>query len=136
MNALVARASQQVPEWRSLAFAVPTNARQPVSFNIDAGSGGQPQKRSTLALNRETGAVQSFEDWNAQEPGRRARSWMRFVHTGEYYGMIGQTVAGIVSAGGALLVWTGIALALRRFRAWMGRRSRGVAEHEQVMVES
>jgi hypothetical protein len=62
---------------------------------------------------------------------------MRFVHTGEYYGMIGQTVAGIVSLGGAVLVWTGIALALRRFNAWKRRRSgKPQPEQEHVLVES
>ena len=34
---------------------------------------------------------------------------------------VGQIVAGIASAGGVLLVWTGISLALRRFANW--RRS-------------
>ena len=57
-----------------------------------------------------------------QTPGRRLRSWLRFAHTGEYYGLTGQTVAGLVSAGGVVLVWTGLALALRRLTAWIGRR--------------
>ena len=47
---------------------------------------------------------------------------MRFAHTGEVLGLAGQTVAGVVSAGGVVLVWTGIALALRRFLAWIKRR--------------
>jgi uncharacterized iron-regulated membrane protein len=48
--------------------------------------------------------------------------WMRFVHTGEYYGVLGQTIAGIASAAGILLVYTGFALALRRFVAWRKRQ--------------
>jgi hypothetical protein len=47
---------------------------------------------------------------------------LRFAHTGEVAGIVGQTVAGLVSAGGAFLVWTGLALAFRRFRVWAGRR--------------
>jgi hypothetical protein len=47
---------------------------------------------------------------------------MRFAHTGEVLGLFGQTVAGVVSAGGVVLVWTGIALALRRLVAWARRR--------------
>src|SRR3712207_8450966 len=46
----------------------------------------------------------------------RIRNTMRFAHTGEVLGIPGQTVAGIVSAGGAVLVWTGLALAWRRFQ--------------------
>ncbi len=34
--------------------------------------------------------------------GRRLRSWLRFAHTCEIYGLTGQTVAGIVSAGGGV----------------------------------
>ncbi len=49
---------------------------------------------------------------------------MRFAHTGEVLGIPGQTIAGLVTFGGAVLVWTGIALALRRFRAWLRRRRR------------
>jgi hypothetical protein len=38
--------------------------------------------------------------------------------------LAGQTVAGIVSAGGAVLVYTGTALACRRLIAWVRRRRR------------
>jgi hypothetical protein len=37
-------------------------------------------------------------------------------------GLAGQTVAGIATGGGAVLVWTGLALAWRRWRAWVKRR--------------
>jgi len=47
---------------------------------------------------------------------------MRFAHTGEVLGLAGQTVAGVASAGAVVLVWTGMALALRRARAWLSRR--------------
>jgi uncharacterized iron-regulated membrane protein len=124
IDALVARAKTQVPEWRTITFPIPASEKAPVVFSIDSGSGGQPQKKATLTLDRATGAVVKWETFGDQEAGRQARSWMRFVHTGEYYGLLGQTVAGVASAGGALLVWTGLALAYRRFRAWLARRSR------------
>ena len=47
---------------------------------------------------------------------------MRFAHTGELGGRLGEAVAGLASAGGAFLVWTGISLALRRFAAWRSRK--------------
>jgi hypothetical protein len=37
-------------------------------------------------------------------------------------GWLGQTIAGLASAGAVVLVWTGIALALRRGRSWLVRR--------------
>jgi hypothetical protein len=50
------------------------------------------------------------------------------VHTGEFYGATGQTVAGLASAAGAMLVFTGLSLAFRRLYAWLGRRWRAVVE--------
>jgi uncharacterized iron-regulated membrane protein len=123
LDTLVARAQAEVPTWTTMTFAPPTMGAQTVSFNIDAGSGGQPYLRSTLVLDRETANVVRHETFELQDPGRRARTWMRFVHTGEYYGLLGQTIAGIASLGATVLVWTGLALSWRRFWAWRDRRS-------------
>ena len=41
-------------------------------------------------------------------------------------GLAGQTIAGLASLGGAVLVYTGIALAIRRLWAWRARRSAAV----------
>ena len=49
-----------------------------------------------------------------QTAGQRARTWVRFAHTGEYYGVIGQTVAALASLLACVLVYTGLALAWRR----------------------
>jgi uncharacterized iron-regulated membrane protein len=124
IDAAYRSAIARVPEWRTIGVRVPTGAEGPVVIILDEGYGGQPQKRQTLTMSRATGA----ERWEAladQTTGRRLRSWLRFAHTGEYYGLPGQTVAGLVSAGAVMLVWTGIALACRRFLAW---RARGRAD--------
>jgi uncharacterized iron-regulated membrane protein len=118
-----AAAMRDVPGWRSLAIRVPTAAQRSVSLTIDEGYGGQPQKRGTLTVTR-AGEVERWEAFSDLSPGRRLRSWLRFVHTGEYYGLAGQTIAGLVSAGAVVLVWTGLALATRRFVTWLGSRSR------------
>jgi uncharacterized iron-regulated membrane protein len=122
LNALWTRAEQQVPEWRTINLRVPASERAPVVFAIDKGDGGQPQHRSTLTLARQTGEVVTYEDFSSLTLGRRIRNVMRFAHTGEVLGIPGQTIAGLVSAGGVVLVWTGIALTLRRFNAWRARR--------------
>jgi uncharacterized iron-regulated membrane protein len=49
---------------------------------------------------------------------------MRFTHTGEVLGFWGQTLAGIVSLGAAVLVYTGLMLSLRRLLAWRRRAVR------------
>jgi uncharacterized iron-regulated membrane protein len=114
LNTLWARAEQQVPDWRTINLRLPNSAEAPAVFTIDAGTGGQPQLRSTLTLNPLTGTVIRWEPFTAQTLGRRLRSWTRFTHTGEYYGLIGQTLAGLFCIGAAVLVWTGLTLAVRR----------------------
>ena len=47
-----------------------------------------------------------------------APTWLRWIHTGEAGGVVGQTIAGFVSLGSAVLVWTGFALAFRRWTSW------------------
>ena len=95
-------------------------AGAPVVYTIDRGDGGQPQLRGTLTLNAATGDAK-WEGFDAQSAGRRARAWLRFLHTGEAAGLIGQTIAGLVSAGAVVLVYSGFALSWRRFRAWRAR---------------
>jgi uncharacterized iron-regulated membrane protein len=121
LNRLWARAAEQVPGWNSIAARIPASAGEPVSFIIDTGNGGQPQKRSTLTLDRASAAVLGWETFAQNDAGRRLRLWSRFVHTGEAFGFAGQTAAGVASAAGVMLVWTGISLALRRLAAWKVR---------------
>jgi uncharacterized iron-regulated membrane protein len=121
---LVAVAHGKVDGWRTISMTMPKEADAPVVFNIDRGSGGQPQKRASLTLERATGAEVKWEPFAAGTTGRKARSILRFAHTGEVLGLLGQTIAGLVSLGAAVLVWTGLALSLRRLGAWRGRRNR------------
>jgi uncharacterized iron-regulated membrane protein len=123
LNTLWARAAQQVEGWRTINVRVPESDRAPVVFAIDKGDGGQPQHRSTLTLDRATGEVVTYESFESQSLGRRLRSISRFAHTGEVLGIPGQTIAGLATAGSVVLVWTGLALAWRRWRAWMKRRA-------------
>jgi uncharacterized iron-regulated membrane protein len=123
LNQLWARAEQHSPGWKSLSLRLPANAEAPLVFTIDHGTGGEPQKRATLTLDRKTGEVAKWEPFSSFTTGRQLRSFLRFAHTGEVAGLIGQTIAGIVSLGGAVLVWTGLALAWRRFRTWKTRRA-------------
>ena len=62
-----------------------------------------------------TAAVVKWEPFAGYNLGRTIRSWVRPVHTGEAGGPIGQFIAALASAGGAVLVYTGLALAWRRF---------------------
>jgi uncharacterized iron-regulated membrane protein len=116
-----AQVAASVADWRTLTIR--REGRAQVAVAIDRGTGGQPQLRSTATFDGE-GRLVSTETFGDQSLGRRIRSVMRFAHTGEVLGLTGQTVAGLVSGGAVVMVWTGLALSWRRFRAWVGRASR------------
>ena len=124
---LFAHAMSYQADWNILSGRIPASATAPVTFTIDRGDGGQPQLRGTLTLDAQTGDVQKWEGFEAMSTGRQLRSFLRFSHTGEYFGLTGQTIAGLVSAGGGVLVYTGIALAFRRLLGWRARRRRVAA---------
>jgi uncharacterized iron-regulated membrane protein len=129
IDRLWTRAEQQVAGWRSVSLRLPAQGDARAVFTIDQGTGGQPQKRATLTLDRNTAGVVEWEPFTSLSTGRQVRSWLRFAHTGEVYGLPGQTIAGAVSLGGAVLVYTGLALAFRRFLAWRARSRRSTGVH-------
>jgi uncharacterized iron-regulated membrane protein len=127
LDAAWTAAQSQIPAWRTMTTRLATTPAAPVVITVDEGYGGQPQKRTTFTVNRASGLVTKAEGFQDLSAGRRLRSWLRFAHTGEIYGLTGQTIAGLASAGGAVLVYTGLALALRRFISWLRRRRDGAA---------
>jgi uncharacterized iron-regulated membrane protein len=122
LDASWSTAQQQIPAWRTMTTRLATSAKAPIVLTVDEGYGGQPQKRTTLTVDRGTATIAKAESFENLSAGRRLRSWLRFAHTGEIYGVTGQTIAGLASAGGAVLVYTGLALALRRLAAWISHR--------------
>jgi uncharacterized iron-regulated membrane protein len=118
LNTLWARAEQEEAAWRTITLRVPNSASAPAMFTIDAGGAGQPQCRMQLTLDGKTGNVVRTESFANYTRGRQLRTFLRFAHTGEYFGVIGQTIAGLVSLGACFLVYTGLGLALRRLIRW------------------
>jgi uncharacterized iron-regulated membrane protein len=128
---LFARAAQQVPGWTTIGIRLPNTQQDTLAFAIDQGNGGRPDLRSQLTLNTATGAVARWEPFSSYNSGRRLRAWARFTHTGEAFGLPGQTVAAIAASGASLLVFTGLTLALRRLAGWKARKKL-VRETEEV----
>src|SRR5262249_20615118 len=90
----------------------------PVTVSISESSAPHNFARSQLTLNRATADVVKWEPYSDNSTGRKLRTWFRGLHTGEAFGFFGQTIAGLASLGGCFLVWTGLAMAWRRFRSW------------------
>jgi uncharacterized iron-regulated membrane protein len=90
---------------------------------MDAGNGVQNFAKTQLVLDRATGDIVSKQSGATGSLGVRLRGWFRFVHTGEIYGIIGQTIAGLASLAAIILVYTGLSLGIRRLaRMWRQRR--------------
>ena len=104
-----------------------------MTFSIEEGRFLNRFARSSLTLDAKSGAVTKWEPYAEAAAGRQARSWMRFLHTGESLGVIGQIVAALASLGGAVLAVTGIALSLRRFQAWRARRAAATSAPEDEL---
>ena len=128
IDALVSTAHSYSASWNTLSFSLPAPGAQNVTFTLDEGNGGEPQKRHTVTVNRVSGEAVAFIPFTDQSPGVQARRWVRFLHTGEALGLAGQTLAGLASAAAALLVWTGLSLSLRRFLRWKVRTNNSVSE--------
>lgn len=123
LDAFFSEARQRVPNWRTITLRIPSSAKAPLVFSVDEGNGGRPDLRSQLTIDPKTGEVTRWEPFSSYNSGRRLRMWGRFLHTGEAVGLFGQSIAALASAGAAVLVWTGLALALRRWNQWRKRRS-------------
>ncbi len=117
-------AAQYAPQWRRITLRLPPRGTPHVTMMIEEAATRHPYPRSILTLDAATAAVVKWEPYAGQNLGRTLRLWVRPVHTGEAGGPIGQTIAALASAGGAVLVWTGLALAWRRL---VGRLRRGRA---------
>ena len=119
---LVAKAEQQLPTWRTMIVRLSPRPGGPVTFSMSDNAYWNSFARSTLTLDGSTGNQVRWEPYSETSRGQKLRGWMRFAHTGELGGLTGELVAGTASAGGAFLVWTGVALAFRRLIAWLARR--------------
>lgn len=111
---LQATVTSAYPDWQSVAITVPNSPTPTISIQVDSGDGGQPQKRTTVEINRRSGAIVETETFADLSLGLRIRAIVRFLHTGAYFGFWGQTIAGIASLVSLVMVWTGVAMAYRR----------------------
>jgi uncharacterized iron-regulated membrane protein/flavodoxin len=115
-DVLLARAQEQVPGWVVIMIRFPPRGDGPVTASIQGPDAFHPFQRSQLTLNRANGNVVKWDLYANNSAGRKLRTWVRALHTGEAFGFAGQTVAGLASLGSCFLVWTGLAMAWRRFR--------------------
>jgi uncharacterized iron-regulated membrane protein len=112
---LFATAVQQAPHWRLISLRLPQRDATQITVMIEEAQSLHPAPRSLLTLDTRTATVVKWEPYAGYNLGRKIRSWVRPVHTGEAGGLIGQIIAALASIGATVLVWTGLSLAWRRF---------------------
>lgn len=106
-----------LPDWRRITL--PLSSRGPqVDVAVELQSTDRRPPRRTVVLNSTDANLVEVKGASgaasAISAGQKARTWFRFAHTGEQYGIIGQTIAGLASLAACFLVYTGLALAWRR----------------------
>ena len=121
LQVLAAKAGAETPEWQTITISLPEPIHEPVRVAVDRGTGRQPSKSEDLLFDRATGELVGRAGYPTFGRGLKIRRWLRFAHTGEVYGVIGQSIAGVVSLGVAVMVWTGLAMSWRRFFRSAGR---------------
>lgn len=114
LEVLVAQATADYGNWRRVAVTLPEADAQRVSMSVDWGNGAQAGMKRTVMVARDGTGLVGVPVGDVSSPGQKARRFLRFVHTGEVYGFIGQTLAGLASLAAVILVYTGLSLAIRR----------------------
>jgi uncharacterized iron-regulated membrane protein len=116
----LAKVQALYPQWQNIQFTLdrplaqmPTDSKL---YKVDNGNGGEPQKRVKVLLNATTGDIIQQQEFEQLSTYSKLRSYIRFTHTGEAFGLFGQTIAGLASLLACLLVYTGAMLSWRRWR--------------------
>jgi uncharacterized iron-regulated membrane protein len=122
LDTVWARATPEPGQWHAAQIRLPTEPGRPIVLTISETEAFRPDQRTTVNLDAATGAVLERRGYEELDAARRFRAWMRPLHTGEVAGIPGQTLAAVVSAAAAVMVWTGLALAWRRLRSALRRR--------------
>ena len=118
----LAAAAAQVPGWHAIVLAIPRPGAARMRAEVRTGRAGQPQKGSVVVVGA-AGAVLSVESFHDKTRAHRAQEFLHHAHTGEYWGLAGQALAGILALATLSMVWTGFSVALLMFRLrWPKRR--------------
>lgn len=111
--------------WTTINLIVPPQPDSPtVRVLVNNGAGYLPEQRTTVIYDRIDQSVVDTNGYDEMSSAQKARMWMRFVHTGEQYGLIGSTIVGLATLAACFLVYTGFALSYRRLIQPLLRRRR------------
>jgi len=111
--------------WTSARISIPRAADDSdANIALNYGSGVVSDYSVSYTYDRRAAAITETSTSKDASRGRKIRRWLRFIHTGEQYGFIGQTIAGLSTLAACFLVYTGLALSFRRLILPLFRRRR------------
>jgi uncharacterized iron-regulated membrane protein len=114
LDELAQAVKQQTRGWKSITIEVPQSNDAMLNVSIDESIGGQPERVSQVVMSRQSGHVEAIKKFSDNSAGRMLRAWARFLHTGEEFGILGESIAALACVGAIMLVWTGLSMAIRR----------------------
>lgn len=116
----VARLTELAPHWTELELrATPAGGWQ-ARIRPATDAPGFAQDTAEVSADGKAGALRSYSE---QSTLQKFKAWVRYTHTGEAFGLWGQTLALVTSLALLLLVWSGVTLSLVRLDSWRNRRA-------------
>ncbi|MEQ8207329.1 MAG: PepSY-associated TM helix domain-containing protein [Woeseia sp.] len=115
--------THEAADWHSIKLRTNALPESSTTFVIDRSIGRRPDFAYELTLDSSNASVIEVKRNDDKTPGAKARTFVRFLHTGEVFGFLGQTLAGLASLAACLLAYTGIALAWRRLISPLFRKT-------------
>jgi uncharacterized iron-regulated membrane protein len=130
LDTTLLRATQQLPDWKKISMQFPDDQAKTITFVLTRGH-AREQIGDRLTLDRNTGAVESWQPFSARDRGEHLRALIRFLHTGQIYSVVFQIIALLATLAAILLSYTGVSLAILRGLAYRKRTARtAIAESE------
>lgn len=119
-DALLAAVARRYPDWQSISFdatslSKETNSIAALNVTVLEPASFQARGRTQLSIDPYRGEILRKISFDDRSAGTRARTWLRFLHTGEAFGFVGKVVAAIATFASLFLAYTGFALSYRRF---------------------
>lgn len=110
------------PAWQSITITIPPRPDSALQIAVAEGNTYRPDLRHQYYFDAASTQLLRTTNYDSLSTSRKIRSWYRFGHTGEVFGLTGQVLATLASLAGVVLVYTGAALSWRRLTAFIRRR--------------
>lgn len=126
-DTLLEAVQSELPAWQTVSFRFAHNPEaakpQPAGFTVRETGTWPRTATTTLQFDPFTGTLLQRDGYAGLSAARKVRAWSRYLHTGEALGGWARFIAAVACLGGGFLVYTGFALAWRRFFGGMKNHS-------------